>query len=184
MKLQELHEDKGLDQKSAEIVKIKKALTGIKGVKVEVVDEDYEDLDGNPHHTTYGVYVTYTPERGVKPKEFIKFYKTVDGDWEYLSDSTSKGFEDMNETLAALRKDIEVAQKFHGKSSKVDESTLTEGYEAKVLKAAEADGVRGCFFKAGKLFCDKPDYDRVVKLLKKAEAKGEFDMPEVVAVED
>lgn len=179
MKLQELHEGK-----ESVIDKVTKGLSGIKGVKVVVKTADYDDLDGNPLPETYKVHVTYTPDRGVKPTEAIKFYKTADGDWEYLSDSASNGFTDMAETIAAMRKDIEVAQKFHGKSSKVDEHALNEGYEMKVLKVAEADGVRGCFFKGGKLFCDQGDLARVVKLLKKAEAKGEFDMPEVVAVED
>lgn len=77
-----------------------------------------------------------------------------------------------------------LASEIKRRGLKVAEGALVEGYETKVLKAAEADGVRGCFFKGGKLFCDKPDFDRVVKLLKKAEAKGEFDMPEVVAIED
>lgn len=128
MKLQELHEA----TKYSQAAKILKALSGVKGVKVDVKAADYDDVNGNPLPETYMVTLTYTPARGVKPVEHVKFYETQDGDWEYLSDTIGDVTDSLESTAASLRKEMEYAQKFH---SDTDNGDLAEGIGSKLFKA-------------------------------------------------
>lgn len=172
MKLQELHEAAG-----SAIDTIVRALSGIKGVKVTAAKSDFDDLDGNALPETYLVKVTYTPSRGVKPTETIKLYKTADGDWEYLNDVISGAADALENLLPELRKELETAQKFHGKSAAVDESTLVEGYEAKVL--AVLKDFPSAYFENGVLWTSEDEYEGVLQATKEAAKREGFKAPTV-----